>query len=215
MNFSTVAARTSAIAVPSTGMVSYVGDTGSETATGATLSNVPQIQAYTGAQWQNVDGLTLVARATIGTAVSAITITNAFSSLYDNYKIIISGGVCSINTNINLRLGATASGYYTSLIYSTFGGSVITASNSTTSVAYVWGAGGNTAAAWGNVDVIDPFPNAYTKFQGPYTDFQAAGNIGTGSGFLPNTTSYTDFSILPGSGTMTGGTIFVYGYRRT
>lgn len=213
MYFSTVAARSSAIATPSTGMVTYVGDTGSETATGATLANVPQIQAYTGAQWQNVDGLTLVAKGTIGSAVSSITITNAFSALYDNYKIILSGGVGSTNQNIGLRLGATASGYYTALVYTTFGGSVVSASNSSTNVNYVWVGGGNTAAVWGNCDIIDPFKTAYTKFTGPYTDFQAAGNIGTGSGFLPNSTSYTDFTILPGSGTLTGGTIYVYGYR--
>jgi hypothetical protein len=36
---------------------------------------------------------------------------------------------------------------------------------------------------------------------------------GTTTGQLTNTTSYTDFSLVLGVGTMTGGTIRVYGYR--
>jgi hypothetical protein len=31
-------------------------------------------------------------------------------------------------------------------------------------------------------------------------------------GYLDNTTSYTDFTLTPSSGTLTGGTIRVYGY---
>jgi hypothetical protein len=32
-------------------------------------------------------------------------------------------------------------------------------------------------------------------------------------GFLNNTTSYTSFKLTPGDGTLTGGTIYVYGYN--
>jgi hypothetical protein len=34
----------------------------------------------------------------------------------------------------------------------------------------------------------------------------------TTAGYLDNTTSYTSFEIFPNGGTLTGGTIFVYGY---
>jgi hypothetical protein len=39
--------------------------------------------------------------------------------------------------------------------------------------------------------------------------------IGTVSGMLNNTTSYTAFTITPSSGTMTGGTVRVYGYANS
>jgi hypothetical protein len=39
--------------------------------------------------------LTLIKTQTIGTAVSSVTVTGAFSTTYDNYKIIVSGGVAS------------------------------------------------------------------------------------------------------------------------
>jgi hypothetical protein len=34
-----------------------------------------------------------------------------------------------------------------------------------------------------------------------------------GNGYLADTTSYTAFTLTPTAGTMTGGTIRVYGYR--
>jgi hypothetical protein len=39
-----------------------------------------------------------------------------------------------------------------------------------------------------------------------------SGGAGLAVGILDNTTSYTDFTIAPTTGTITGGTIFVYGY---
>ena len=45
-------------------------------------------------------GLTLVKAQTIGTTVSSVTVTDAFSATFDNYKIIISDGVGSTNSGI-------------------------------------------------------------------------------------------------------------------
>ena len=199
MNFAGTAARSSAIATPTDGMVTYNQTNDS-------------LEAYNGSAWIGVSGLQLIKKQTIGTGVSSVTVTGAFSATYENYKIVITGGTASAAGNIGLRMGATTSGYYTSLIYTAFGGSTIAASNATTSVNYVWAGGGNTAATWGNCEVHSPFAAAYTKFSGPYADFAAAGNIGNGVGFLPNTTSYTDFTLVIASGTLSAGTIYVYGY---
>jgi hypothetical protein len=40
-------------------------------------------------------GLTLISTTTIGTTVSSITVSGAFSATYDNYKIVVSGGTGS------------------------------------------------------------------------------------------------------------------------
>ena len=37
-------------------------------------------------------GLVLIKTETIGTTVSSVTVTSAFSATYDNYKIIVAGG---------------------------------------------------------------------------------------------------------------------------
>jgi hypothetical protein len=56
--------------------------------------------------------LTLIKTQTIGTAVSSVTVTGAFTTTYDNYKVIVAGGVASTNALMGMTLGATATGYY-------------------------------------------------------------------------------------------------------
>jgi hypothetical protein len=213
MNFASSAARSSAIPTPTTGMVSYVGDTGSDSATNATIVDVPQIQAYTGSAWQNMDGLTLVAKATIGTTVSAVTVTDAFSATYENYKIVVSGGVGSANLAINLTLGATTTGYY-------YGGSNQQYGSSTISPNVASNVGGFLSAVYGSVNGLsgtieleNPFATKRTvaKWQATGTSTNYFRN--DAQGFLDNNTSYTAFTLTTASGTITGGTIYVYGYR--
>jgi hypothetical protein len=57
-------------------------------------------------------GMTLISTTTIGTTVSSVNVTSAFSTTYDNYKIIVSGGVSSSTPTFSLKLGSTATGYY-------------------------------------------------------------------------------------------------------
>jgi hypothetical protein len=47
-----------------------------------------------------------------------------------------------------------------------------------------------------------------------FNDPRANGEAGAGGGILNNSTSYTAFTITPASGTYTGGTIYVYGYKK-
>ena len=70
-------------------------------------------QYYDGANWVSVGvtpGLVLVKAQTIGSAVSSVEVTGAFSSTYDNYLITLEGGVASTNVGLRLTLGATATG---------------------------------------------------------------------------------------------------------
>jgi hypothetical protein len=213
MNFATVAARSSAIPTPTTGMVSYVGDTGSDSATNATIVDVPQIQAYTGSAWQNVDGLTLVAKATIGTAVTSVTVTNAFSATYENYKIIVSGGASTSGVNVAMTLGASATQYYATLgniSYATaiFGAFALNNGAAWPYVGYV------DANGWRiGLDLYSPFLAKSTTFNGYYTAL--ASSSGAVLGIHNEQTSYTDFTISIAAATATGGTIYVYGYRKS
>jgi hypothetical protein len=158
-------------------------------------------------------GLTLIKSQVIGTTVSSVNVTGAFSATYDNYKIILSGGVGSATANLGLKLGATATGYYAGYTDCNYGtGSVTgTGNNNTTSFTL---AGYNTASAISfNVDLQNPFLAKITILNllaGPTTTGAGAR---AGAGFLNDTTSYTDFTLTPQSGTLTGGTIRVYGYN--
>ena len=81
----------------------------------AFLEDTDTTQYYDGSTWQAVggaSGLVLISTTTIGTSVSTVTVSNAFSATYDNYKIILSGGVASGSAAITIILGATTSRYY-------------------------------------------------------------------------------------------------------
>jgi hypothetical protein len=98
MNFASDAARSSAIPTPTEGMVSYVSDTGSESPT----STIPQIQAYTGSAWQNMDGMTLLATVPV-TSATTLTVDNVFVETFDNYKMILNMSAVGTGGFINMQ----------------------------------------------------------------------------------------------------------------
>jgi hypothetical protein len=154
-------------------------------------------------------GLVLVASATIGTAVSSVVVNNAFSSTYENYKIFLSGGTASTDTSIQMKLGSTTSGYGYSLSYLLYSGtSGILTSASAANFPYIGFS--KTDGSGLNCDIISPFLSKPTYVSGLRATYDAASFFG---GWVNNSTSYTDFTLTPASGTITGGTIKVYGYK--
>jgi len=150
---------------------------------------------------------------TIGNAVSSVTVSGAFSSLYDNYKVIINGGAASSSPALSLTLGATATGYYISGLFVQFGTTAVTGLNVSNGAAWTnmgRAAANGISAAF---DVFDPFTARRTGVTTQTTDYLTNGFFISQGGFLDNATSYTAFTITPASGTLTGGFIRVYGYR--
>jgi hypothetical protein len=153
-------------------------------------------------------GMRLVKKQTIGTGVSSVNVTGAFSATYQAYKIIIAGGVGSTTQSISLKMGAASNGHDSGLIYVGYaGGSVL--SDSFSNQANWLLAGYSTVSGNNmNVDLINPFLSAITRMT---TGFSDQFNAGTYTGRQSSTTSFTDFTVAV-AGTITGGTIYVYGY---
>jgi hypothetical protein len=169
-------------------------------------------QILTAAQ-MNAAGLWLVKSQTIGSAVSSQAVTDAFTTDFDSYKIVISGGVASTTALLSCQLGATTTGYYFAHNFYTYAGSTgASAGNNTTSFSRV--GLGTTSILTGNFDLINPFTAKNTIINYSYVDARTNGEAGAGGGFLNDTTSYTGFTLAISSGTMTGGTIRVYGYNK-
>jgi hypothetical protein len=159
----------------------------------------------------SASGLTLVKTQTIGTTVSSVTVSSAFSSTYDNYLITINGGSASTLQDLKLTLGSTTSGYSFAYSFAYYDGSATGKSN------------GNNTSSWqaytyesGNTDgqifIQSPFLSAKTTYQSKSSFGGVNANPG---GFLNDTTSYTAFTLTPAAGTLTGGTIRVYGYQNS
>jgi hypothetical protein len=153
-------------------------------------------------------GLRLVKKQTIGTGVSSVNVTGAFSATYQAYKIIVTGGVGTTNNLLSLKMGSASTGHDSSLVYVGYaGGAVLSDSHSNAATWPLAGYGTSTGLTM-NVDVLNPFLSSVTRFYSLFTD-QA--NAGSYAGRHNSTTSFTDFTIAY-PGTMTGGTIYVYGY---
>jgi hypothetical protein len=197
MNFAGTAARSSAIATPTTGMTTYNQTT-------------KQLETYNGSAYIGMSGLQLVKKQTIGSGVTSVTVTGAFSATYDAYKIVVTGGTTSANNdNLNLQLGSTTTDYYAGgagITYAT-GASALTSQNNTSS----WQVGfAQTNGLALSVDLVNPFLSSRTFMQGSLISSVNVRNI---AGVLANTNSHTAFTITAASAdSLTGGTIYVYGY---
>jgi hypothetical protein len=157
-------------------------------------------------------GLVYIKQQTIGSAVASVTVSDAFSTTYDNYKIVISGGLASGLTTLVLTLGASVTGYSSGTFYVSYGSTTPLAASDNASSSFGYAGYATTGFIAFNLDVVNPFLAKPTVF-GP-TNWAAGTVAGTGTGIHNVATSYTAFTIATSSGTLTGGTIFVYGYRK-
>jgi len=182
----------------------------------AYIEATSSLMVYSGSAWiaaGQTPALVLVKAQTIGSAVSSVEVTGAFSSTYDNYLISLEGGVASTNVGLRLTLGATATGYL-------FAGTFVQYTSST--VGGQFGGGTNFEIGYGSTNALSAeivlgSPNLakVTTFRSRGADTGTTGYMNSYSGFLNNTTQYTAFTIATTTGNMTGGTIRVYGYQNS
>jgi hypothetical protein len=191
-------------------------------------TTISALLIWSGTAWTGTGGLQLVTTATcssggtavggvvtIGSAVSSVTVATAFSSTYDNYKIVVSGGVASTTCNLQLQLGSTITGYYSisQQIYYTNAATEYASQNNGT-MFQSFGAG-STNSLQANCELGQPNVAKITTMSTPITQLATGGVGGIHTGFLNDSTQYTSFLIKPNTGTLTGGTIRVYGYQNS
>jgi hypothetical protein len=183
----------------------------------AYLESDNSTSVWDGAAWQPVgaSGMTLVSSTTVGSAVASVTVSSAFSATYDAYKIVISNTSTSGSVGVQMTLGATTTGYYYVSSAAIFNGGTYVVNVGDQNAAF-WVIMGNTGAATASTafDLTSPYLASRTFFSGQYVA-PGSGSGGALAGYLANTTSYTAFTVTPASGTMTGGTIRVYGYANS
>jgi len=171
-------------------------------------------QTYNGSAWVTFpNGLTLIKTQTVGSAVASVAVTDTFSSTYDNYLITMIGGTISASGSVALQLGASTTGYYGALVFANLAGTVTGSGQNNTASAQHVGGGAAGQACHVSCQVFGPNLAAYTKIiNGAY---QNADNFGTMQQEHRVATAYTGFTLIPGAGTLTGGTIRVYGYQNS
>jgi hypothetical protein len=154
-------------------------------------------------------GLRLIKKQTIGTAVASVTVTGAFSATYDNYLIQINGASSSNAADLSFQLSGSTGSTYQNIFnffqWGTAGNSVANALSARPSVAQM----GGSSNYFCSVEVRNPFATGITfaEYHGGGTTYNGLGRF-----YDSNSASHTGFNIAGTAGTLTGGTIYVYGY---
>jgi hypothetical protein len=161
---------------------------------------------------QNYAGLVFVKSVTIGSGVSSVTVTGAFDSRFDNYRIVIADPDASSGSGIAVQFGIGTSlasyyGYTWGYVYT---GSALTNARSNSTSPWVVGYTSTSRNSLISIDVGSPYLTRYTQISVNSTgsSYQLVGG-----GSHASSTSYSHFTVYIGSGTMSGGTIRVYGYN--
>ena len=159
-------------------------------------------------------GLVYVTSTTVGSAVSSVTVSNCFSSTYHAYRVVWTNGTMSNNTDLQLKLGATATNYYQWMTYGGYlsGAATPLGASVNNGTQWNWFGGGDSNAAVADFELYGPNLARYT-YARSLGFYAPASNSGFTSGVLRDTTQYTAFTLTPAAGTLTGGTLTVYGMR--
>jgi hypothetical protein len=158
-------------------------------------------------------GLTLVSTTTIGSAVSSVTVSAAFSATYDNYKIIVSNGAASTDCNLAFKLGASTTGYYSGMAAIVYSSNTLQSTRDNNGASFTSAGRGAASGLNLDVDLLVPFLAKNTCISGLWVNQNTAGAAGIFSGYHNSAVSYSDFTLTTSAGTLTGGEIRVYGYQ--
>jgi hypothetical protein len=169
---------------------------------------------------QNPTGLELITTVTGSSPTTTIDVNNVFSSQYNAYRIVISGGTVTGIVTGGFQLldsGGTPSAteYYEVFMYSTFASSGTLTANTNNGSSFLRAAAavnGNDCLT-GAFDVMNPFLAKLTHYYNAANP--AGGNGGISIGYHNVATSYTGFRITASvTNGISGTAVSVYGYRK-
>jgi hypothetical protein len=181
-------------------------------------TDTDRVASWNGSAWvyTHSSGLVLVNTTTIGSGVTSVTVSDCFSSTYDNYRIVASGGAASATSDAFFYLGnETSNNYHLAIAYNGYPSTSLTSvlsgsrANSGTCMAY--------SANGYNLDMTIFNPNVASRTSWVFQSATIAtpGNRWSGGGFLNTATQHTSITfITQGGHTLTGGNIRVYGYSK-
>jgi hypothetical protein len=167
----------------------------------------------TAADLNATSGLVFVKSQTVGSGVSSVTVSNAFSSTFQNYKIIIDGVDASLaNNTMEFNFTGSTANYYFAGWYRNYANTVGALNGGSNVAAWPIGYTSTSDSTFCSFEVFHPYDSTRRAH---YASAPSGGNdfVNSYGGQHAIVSSFTGFRIVPGLGTMTGGTIRVYGYN--
>jgi hypothetical protein len=184
------------------------------TQSSASSTYLTQSSASTTYSTKSTQGLVLLSNSSFSGAVSSQSLNNVFDATYTNYRIIIKINAFSTADVFKMRFRVSGADNTTS-DYRYMGSNQLDPWTNTTYGNTFWvihryqRANGMHFVA----DIFNPFVTNYTTMLSLSAQVGQDPGVNTfGGGFIA-TTSFTGFTIFPDGGTMSDGTIKVYGYQ--
>ena len=168
----------------------------------------------TAAQMNSV-GIWKVGSQTVGNAVAFVTVSSVFTSDYDNYKIVYLGGVSSASAVLfRIQLGGIAGGYFSSGMQQSATSATVVTTNVAAGALWELGYTGNQFMRW-EIDISNTAAVGNGKTANvAYACYDNTNSLGgTSAHWLISGSGTTGFTLSPASGTISGGQIYVYGYK--
>ena len=159
-------------------------------------------------------GLVYVKSQTVGSGVTSVTVSDAFSSTYDNYRIIYSGGGGSTGLYLQLQLGAVVTGYFGSLFGAAYASGDFIGIGVNNGANFNYAGLASTNYATMSVDLFGPNLAKSTNFSCNWTFNLGSTGYSIFMGEEAGQTQHTAFTMSTSVGYISGGTITVYGYRK-
>ena len=158
-------------------------------------------------------GLVYITSATVGSGVASVSIAGCFSSTYDNYKVVYAGGVGSTAQAIGVLLTGSATGYYGATVVASFSAAVATSNGASNASSWLYAGASSVNNNYIDLDILGPNLAKATGAFGPYIVATTSGVGGMFSGYHDSLYQATGLTFGV-AGTLTGGTVTVYGYRK-
>jgi hypothetical protein len=155
-------------------------------------------------------GLKLIKSQVIGSAVTSVTVTDAFNSTFTSYRVVIQNTTGSVNDALSYAKFNNSTNYFSGFVGVAIGGAVTSGSVNNTAFG-VQIALTSTTSSSSAFDVINPFLATRTQVLSGGFNGNGFACVGA-SGWTADSNSNTNLIFSIGSGTVTGGTISVYGY---
>jgi len=155
-------------------------------------------------------GLTFIKSVSIGSGVSSVTVTDAFSSTFKNYLVIITAMASGSLQNLLVQCGNRGTAYFGSSTRTLFTSTSVTVINRYNDSNFYAGEVSSTGNAYYEMRFLQPNELTSTKFDARSFGGGYWVNFG---GVNSTVETYTAFTFYPASGTLTGGTLQLYGYN--
>ena len=148
---------------------------------------------------------------TIGSGNTSVTVSSAFSGDFTNYRIIMEGIVNSTAANLELQLsGITTNVYSTGGTFFTYGSATVSGYGPAAGARWLI----SPAGATNTHVIVDVLTPQSTTQKAMFTQGTSTASYYSFGGTCTSTSSATGFVVSSNAGSMTGGTIRVYGYRK-